>query len=722
MGSGPASMAFSRGNTLPLMALPRSMTHWAVQTTSTMLTSLFFNPESVTFAGIRCTHQPSPWIGDYGQMLITPGVENLGSPVYDPEGGTEMRPYILNTTMLNMCSSESCVRLEFVPSAHGGFLRARFPRGLGAAEQSLTFKVAHGSFITMNDASGFLGYSTTNRGGVVAPDIFKHHYAAKLEFLGDAGVPMNLQTNTVCGTSSTTSNGDLCTARVTWKNENMKSDVVVQVRLGTSFISPDQAKISLERELPASMSLENARDNARNAWNKMLGRVRVSGTPSSSFPHDKDTATRLLYTNMYRALLFPRSLGEVDASGRTVHFSPFDPKGGVRDGAVMVDIGFWDAYRTVFPMLHLIFPEVAKEVLEGFVNSTAEAEGRVVQWASPGPRNSMVGTMSDVSLAEGIVNGALKGDVAKTAYASLLKNAFDGSGSNSRGTELDTYDKLGYVPERTALSLNYKLADYAISRAALVMNDASVATRLEARSKNWARLFDNSTLYFRAPNKDGRFADQFDPYLWHLEDYTEGSAAQYRFYVPHDAANLRRVFAALKGEGSLCEYLKGLLTAPSTFHMANVIHEATEMAANCVGLYAHNNQPSHHILYMFAHSECPLEGQRWIEHTLGHQYDLRGYAGDEDNGEEASWYILSSLGLYALVPSSGTYQVGAGPIFESVEIRRPAEFGGTLRVSRRSGHSPFRSVRFDGKTHDLTSGAVALDYSALLRGGSVEFL
>lgn len=737
-GSGPARFDFSRGNTLPLIALPHAMTHWAVQTlpSSDLSSKWFFDPSEVKFGGVRCTHQPSPWIGDYGQFIIAAGIDELGSAVYDRVKGATMKPHLLNTTFLNMCSYDGCVRMEFAPSEHGGILRVRFPPSLGKYRQHLTIQLSKGSINTTISSTHSLresneqepllgnpradpsynsyflaGFSTANAGGVVSSKNFKHHFVHAIRFLGGGAQGLSVDTDIQCITS--------CSATLSWNNTNLDKEVIVEMRIGTSFISQSQAELALHQEI-ANFTLEEVSKRAQHAWNLLLSRVHVRGEAKSSV-HDQLTAKRMLYTNLYRALLFPRYFAEINASNETVHYSPFSADGSIRPGAVMVDSGFWDAYRTVYPMLHLFYPDIAERILKAYVNSLDESGGRIVQWASPGPRDSMVGTMSDVTLAEGIVKGALKDEDAKKAYASLLMSAFDKNGSNSRAF-LDEYTELGYIPQHTALTLNYKLADFSIAQAAVSMNDTDTADQLLRRSQDWLRLFDNETRFFRAPGSDGAFPSNFDPFLWDLEDTTEGSFWHYRFYVPHDGARLRTVHAALGGEGSLCAALRSVFATPPAFHMRNVIHEAVEFASNCVGQYAQNNQPAHHMLYMFAHSECPLDGQNWIAYTLDHQYSMDGYSGDEDNGEMASWYLLSSIGLYALNPSSGTYQVGTGPVFEQVEITRPIGYGDTLRISRPSkAEAPYRWISFNDYDYDLSNDVVQIHYHDLLKGGHILF-
>ena len=313
--------------------------------------------------------------------------------------------------------------------------------------------------------------------------------------------------------------------------------------------------------------------------------------------------------------------------------------------------GFWDAYIAVYPMLHLIYPEIVEEVIEGWINAIREdANGMLAQWAAPGRVGSMVGSMGETTIAEAIVNGAVKKpDSLKDAYNYIRRSATTGTAGGRE--HMSEYLRMGYVPCRfpdsVSLTLNYKLADYSVSRAAKVMGDFATARTLLLRSQEWNKLYNNG---FLAPKTgSGQFRRKssmdiycflnctldLDTYLW-MKDYTEGSAWHYRFYVPHDPKGLRDAFQANKpvqGETEMCKALKQTMVEPPKVTGGGRIHEQNEMINNVWGQYAHNNQPAHHMLYMFAPAGCPITGQEFLFKALRTQYGTFGYTGDEDNGE-----------------------------------------------------------------------------------------
>jgi predicted alpha-1,2-mannosidase len=334
--------------------------------------------------------------------------------------------------------------------------------------------------------------------------------------------------------------------------------------------------------------------------------------------------------------------------------------------------------------------------------------------------------------------------------------------SLERREHLARFDLLGFLPadveHSVALSQNYYQTDWAVAQAARKLGDDVTAERLTARSRRWRELFDPSINFFRPKRHDRSFAgnppdtDRFDEFWWH-DAFTEAGPWQYRFYVPHEPQGLREAYErgaqesltthpVLDGNSpsTMCSRLRDMMSAPSHAHYRYTFHEMNELRDQAFGQYAHGNQPSHHILYMFAHAGCPLEGQRWLQYTLRALYGPQGFAGDEDNGEMAAWYVLSGIGLFALSPGSGTYQLGAAPLFRSVTIRRPERLKsgrevGILRIerekslpllkdARESGFVPARSAVWRGRTVRLDSEqqvAPGIPYSELLAGGTLSF-
>ncbi len=864
-GADVSGRGASRGNQLPLIARPLGMFHWS-PVTDDGVEGFIFDSTSKNLAAIRCTHQPSPWVGDYAFFDVMPVVlpEVPGVPVRMDWPGALLSPHYADIELSSLCKGGQCARVQLTATERGGVVRGVYPADL-ALKYGL--RCAH--------LSGLAGEQ-------VGPRTFR--------LSGVAGRWSVYQRNTnvlmfVVVEISVSGHGGLVfednRGLVTWRSVNgtraeERDDMVVEARVGTSFLSHAMARLALRRELGAR-PFPSLLAEGRAAWQALLGRVTARAGAEQPWAEERELRT-MLYTALYRALLFPRQLGELDEQGRLVHWSPYewstDTTRRAHPGPLSTDSGFWDSYITVYPLLHLFYPDLAEQVLEGWVSAVRESPTRsLAQWASPHSVDSMNGAMGEVSLAEAIVNGALGRDSEAVAYAYLLQNSMlprgdrtepgDGGASAAqagsaasrfapltdmpmrappaeeaaredkilqedaadeaerrafrarlermtmpqakletsgearsdpyeptgfpeplpleseppRRAHLGLYERLGFLPSRVghsvSLSQSYYLSDWAVAQAARKLGDEVTARKLGERSRGWRELFDPVLKMFRPRSQLGAFVAHplrsiasdkdgaFDEFWWN-EAFTEGGPWQYRFFVPHDPQGLRREYEAPPPRAAkppvktpaahrvldtdapsvLCLRLREMMSAPAHIEANAMLHEMTEMVELAFGQYAHGNQPSHHVLYMFAHAGCPLEGQRWLQYTLRALYGPAGFAGDEDNGEMSAWYALSSLGLFALAPGSGAYQLGAAPLFRSVTIRRPAALKsgrkvGTLTVRRDEAlalvgdargpdFEPARTARWrrphgSEQLLDLAAGAVHIPYKELLEGGELVF-
>lgn len=613
-GTGTISgSSLSTGNLFPVVALPHGFNHWTIATRGT--SPWFFDPNSHSFKGIRCTHQPSPWIGDYAYFDI----RNPHDEYWDKDLST------ITPSFMKIVGKSSTMSL--VPTNTGAVLKVSGVK---------TIK--------------FDGISDWKRVG-------------KYKMVG------TVKRSSIFHTPTHTVLHVVAMSSVPWDSGEL--DVI---RIGTSFISESQALENMPTDNFELLVKTNDR-----IWDGMLGKIKVYGRgPIEKF-----------YTMLYRALLFPRQLVEPN----WMHYSPYDRAGGIFEGPLSTDSGFWDAYRTVYPLLHLAFPDIAKMTLDGWVNSIKEdPNGKLAQWASPGKVDSMEGSMGEITIAEGILNDAIT-DV-DAAWGYLRRSCFESDGGRE---SFDLYLRYGYVPGQVSLSLNYYLSDYVVSLAAQKLGYHEEAVTLLHRSRNWNKLFDYDNKFFRPKNSKGSFQGKFDQYEW-MGPYREGGPWQYRFYVPHDPDGLNSIGYG----GMMCKYLNEMMTGSNKVSNRNKIHEETEMQRHSFGQYSHNNQPVHHVMYLFAHAGCASSGQRWIRHVLNTQYTDSGFSGDEDNGEMSAWFILSSMGLYSLVPGSGKYQVGAPPLFDDIYLEERG-----IRITNKYGVDNWQSVEINGEL--ITGDLVQID-------------
>lgn len=766
LGGTDSSPDFSHGNSLPLIALPWGFNNYAPQTDNDPnYLGWWFHPSDHRYFGLRVTHQPSPWIKDYGNFIIKAYMpkallNDSSDDLYTswaPQS-TEFRPYYFQTTMLSYSTSSETTVVEFTPTSHGGIMQVRFPKydasEVGFMQTRRIAIVLNGesssdrSYVSSSDDDGaamLSGHTSINNGGVGDTDdtddtdavnggAFAHFFVATL-YGGPMGdVPLKLNNdNSYAGDGSS----------IVWIDFDAAiSDLheLITIRFATSFISIDQAQQNMRTEVPIEKSFKDVLFEAKMAWNHVLSRVKITSIDGLAIEDgngDTTTATTTIpastkyslsesidlmttfYSSLYRTSLFPRSLSEYSKEGAEIHWSPYYTSPGkatgssssstdrIGKGPLSTDSGFWDAWNTVYPLLSLFNRPMLGRLLQGWVNAYEEG-GWLPQWASPGYRDCMIGTMSDVPIADAIVN-EIPGFDIYTAYEAIRKDAFEIPTEEALFLGracMDSYLSYGYIPQgdcsaAVSRTMNYWQSDYAVAQAAIKLGHNDDAHVLSMRSLNYSLLFDKETGFFRSRSKDtgGKFTTPFDEYAWG-GDYTEAGPWQYRFYVPYDPSGLSMLYAS--SGRSMCDTLELVHTAPlSTFHtggFTKVTHEMTELAVNSWGQYAHNNQPSHHMLYMYMYegyaSTCASKGQARIRQTLTTLYkpSVDMFIGDEDNGEMGAWYVLSALGLYSRSPGSGVYSFGS-PLFGRVEIDiSDIAYSSTIVDERSDGNSSHRST------------------------------
>lgn len=699
----------SNGNTFPQVKLPWGFNDWVPQTQGNA-EPWWHARDYVTYEGMRCTHQPSPWINDYGYFTILPlsGPDNTHyhrTHLYAQKLST-FKPYHFRTTLRTL---DNDIDFELTPTNHAASMRVKFDSR--STDRRIVIQVPDGVLIA--DKGGILGYTADNHGGT--PPNYKMFITVQMQ-------------NPIARTWLDNNK----TGIIAFGNEQEE----VTITVATSFISQAQAVESLQREI-ASKSFDEVLAEAKAVWNRQLSVYDVETVDATSL--------KVFYTNLWKASLFPRFLTEVDSTGAEIHFSPYSGK--VVAGKLAADSGFWDAYRTVYTLQSMAFPENLGKLIDAWLSAYSEA-GWLPQWASPGQRGSMVGTMADVSLADAIVKsqwGLISDFNVTKAYEAIRKDAYvqrSSSDPNQFGrAALEQYVKLGYIAERdfpnhedtktgtaesVSRSMNDYVADAAIAHAAASLGYTADAADLFARSRRYDTLFNTKSLFFQPKSPNGTFYEPFDPLAWRW-GFTESGPWQYRFYVPHDVAGLVKLYG-----GSLCSKVEEMLTTRTgpAFHVGGYgspIHEQTEAQAlfdQGFGYYAHNNQPVHHVLWLAKKAGCNAIADQYLRRTMAEMYTLRGYSGDEDNGEMAAWYVLSALGLYQLENAADELVVGS-PAIVSATLLLPR--GRSLRVTTEGQHRG-NSFYVSSATWTPEGGSAravegnALKFTEVMKGGSLHFV
>jgi predicted alpha-1,2-mannosidase len=679
---------FSRGNTLPISAMPFGMAHWTMQSRAS--TPWMFQPGDRRIHGFRCTHQLSPWLGDYGQAVFLPFSGDINS---QPEArAASWRPdeAKLYPHSMRLRLERYQVNIELIPSERCALLTADFD-GKAAPGFLIELPGKAGEIAPTQAERTIRFHSKENRGGV--PEGFATYYVLRFHEPWE-----NIEIK------------DLRGGRVAIVRFPSSAGNRIIARIGTSFISYEQAERNLQREL-GERNPEQVRAAAEAEWNAHLSRIEVQG--------GSEEQQRTFYSCMYRALLFPRTWHEPDESGNPRHYSAFNGK--VMPGVMYADHGYWDVYRAWYPLMTIVFPERLGEIMQAWVNAYKEG-GWLPQFPAPGYRACMSGSLIDSIFADAAVKG-IPGFDLEMAYEGLKKHATTagdpGKGFGRQGIEY--YLRHNYLPanrveQSVAETADAAYGDFCIGEVARVLGKEADAEMFHKRSQNWRHIFDTGTGFLRGKNENGSWLEPFDPFQWG-SPYEEGAAWQHRWDVPHDIPGLVEL---LGGPERTAAILDEMLALPPKFGVGvygQEIHEMSEMAAINFGQYSHNNQPVHHVLYIYAAAGRPDRTRYWVRRVLSELYSSEKFSGDEDTGSMAAWFILSSLGLYQLCPGKPEYTLGV-PLFDRVVLHLP---GDKSTVIAAQGQSPngfyVSSVLLDEKPFDSPT----LRHVDLIRGIRLEF-
>ena len=698
-----SSFELSTGNTYPAIARPWGMNFWTPQT-GKMGDGWQYVYTANKIRGFKQTHQPSPWINDYGQFSIMPVT---GKPEFDEDKraswfshkGEVALPYYYKVYL-----AEHDVVTEFTPTERAVLFRFTFPEN----ENSYVVVDAFdkGSYIKIiPEQNKIIGYTTRNSGGV--PDNFKNYFVIEFD------KPFSYQASVADGalvenqSEQTAGHAGAIIGFKTRKGE------IVHARVASSFISFEQADRNL-KEL-GSDSFETLVQKGQDAWNQVLGKIEVDGGNLDQY--------RTFYSCLYRSVLFPRAFFEFDEAGNPVHYSPYN--GEVLPGYMYTDTGFWDTFRCLFPFLNLMYPSVNKQIQEGLINTYKES-GFFPEWASPGHRGCMIGNNSASILADAYLKG-IKVDDVTTLYEGLIhgtKNVHPEVSSTGR-LGYEYYNELGYVPydvkinENTARTLEYAYDDWCIYQMAKALNRPKKELKLFAdRAMNYKNVFDKESLLMRGRNKDGQFQVPFSPLKWG-DAFTEGNSWHYTWSVFHDVQGLVDLMGGKKMFVSMLDSVFNLPPVFDDSYYGGVIHEIREMEIANMGNYAHGNQPIQHMIYLYNYAGEPWKAQYWLRETMNRLYlpTPDGYCGDEDNGQTSAWYVFTALGFYPVCPGSNEYVMGA-PYFKKATIT--LENGKKLEISAPKNNDDnryIRSLNYNGKNYTKNY----LNHFDLLKGGRLVF-
>lgn len=705
-----SSHELSKGNTYPAIALPWGMNFWTPQT-GKMGDGWIYTHKNSGLVGIRQTHQPSPWINDYGafSVMATSGklnvLENQRKSKYK---NLIVMPYYYKVKLIDFD-----INIEVSPTRSSAYFRLS-----STTQKKINIIIDaffKGSGININTKKNIIyGISKNNSGGV--PKNFSNYFVIEFKTPFDSHGTWN-------GSGEVFRNKKLNGEHVgAYVSYDSNTGGTIEFRVSSSFISHEQALINLNREIPKSQNFEDTKAIAKQKWNDELSKIKITPTVESDTNYTFNNMVKF-YSCFYRTILFPRPFHEYDINGKQIHYSPYNGK--ILNGPLYTDNGFWDTFRAVFPFYNLLYPEKLGEIIQGIMVNPYKESGWLPEWSSPGHRDCMIGSNSASIIAEAYLKGVKNFDI-ETAYKAIIKNTKNEGPSSSVGRKgFKAYNTMGYIPfdininESVARTLEYTYNDYCIYKLGEKLNKPNDEVNIfRERSKNFKNVFDSSTNFMRGKSLKGDFETNFKPEKWGGV-FTEGSSWHYTWSVLHDIQGLINIMG---GKSNFISKLDSIFTTPPIYDFSYYgfkIHEILEMELIEMGQYAHGNQPIQHVLYLYNYAGQPWKTQEKVRYVMDNLYGAKedGYCGDEDNGQTSAWFLFSSIGFYPVAPISGQYVIGS-PMYEKVEIRLKNGKNVTINIHNNGKNSVYiEKLLVNGENNNNNW----LGHDEMINGMNIDF-
>lgn len=709
MGSD-SEFALSNGNLYPCIARPWGMNHWTPQT-AVNGERWQYTYDSKYIVGLKQTHQPSPWVGDYGVFSLMPTV---GSPVFLEEDrrswfshkSETVAPYYYSVYL-----ADYDVKAEVSPTSRAAMMQFTFPEGdnnnviIDAFQKASYVKV-------IPHENKVIGYSTETYGyDERVPENFKNYFVIKFDnkilsykIWKDGNFIDNMQEV----------EGRRTGAVISFSTK--KGEKVV-ARIASSFISYEQAELNLHKEI-GSKSFEVLKEEGKSEWNSHLSRFRVKDNQADDLDN-----IRLFYTCLYRILLYPREFHEYDTNGDIWHYSPYNGK--IEKGRMYTDNGFWDTFRAVHPFFNLFYPQQSSYIMEGLANTYKES-GWLPEWASPGHLgDAMIGSNSTSLIASAYLSGIKNMDM-EVLWDAVYKNAYNSHPKflSVGRSGVEAYEKYGYVPndiglkESAARTLEYCYADFCMYKLAKALGkDQKIIDAFAKRAFNYKNIFSPKHALMVGKDSKGEFRANYNPHAWG-GDFTEGTGQQYTWSVFHDPAGLVELMG---GKENYIQALDTIFSTPPVFDESAygvVIHEIREMQVADFGQYAHGNQPIQHMIYLYDWVGQPWKTQYWTREVMKRLYKPTpdGYCGDEDNGQTSAWFVFSALGFYPVCPVTGEFAIGS-PLFKEVDVTMADGKVMTISAEKNSADNVYiQQIKVNGRMHDTNY----FTYKDLIEAPNIE--
>lgn len=699
-----SKVSLSNGNTYPAICVPWGMNFWVPQT-GAMGNGWQYQYTADKIRGFKQTHQPSPWMNDYGQFSIMPVTGHLKFREEDRASWFSHKAEVAKPYYYSVYLADADVTTEITAAERAAQMRFTFPQ----SDSSFIVVDAFdkGSYVkVLPDERKIIGYSTRYSRGPL-PKNFKNYFVIYIDKPFTLAYTWQDSTLVKNALENTSNHSGAVIGFKTSKGEK------VHLQVASSFISFEQAEINLHRELGKDDFKTTSR-KAKKTWNEVLGKLSAEGGTQDQL--------KTFYSCLYRMVQFPQRFYEQDANNKIVHYSPYN--GNVLPGYMFGGTGFWDTFRALYPFLNLVYPSMNKQMQEGLINDYKEG-GFLPEWSSPGYADVMIGNNSASVASEAYIKG-LRGYDINTLYQALLKDANNEGPMTAVGRKgISWYQQLGYVPydvqinESAARTLEYAYDDFAIYQLAKALNRPKEEIELyRKRSLNYRNLFDPQHKLMRGKNRDGSFQSPFNPFKWG-DAFTEGNSWHYSWSVFHDIEGLKNLMG---GNEDFIKMLDSVFVMPPVYdesYYRGVIHEIREMQVMNMGQYAHGNQPIQHMIYLYNYAGQPWKTQYWVREAMNRLYKPTpdGYCGDEDNGQTSAWYVFSAMGFYPVCPATDQYVIGT-PLFKKLTVH--FENGKHLVINAPNSTDQQRYVqqlRLNGKLYSTNW----VNHFDLLKGAVLDF-
>lgn len=694
--------ALTRGNTYPTTALPFGMHTWSPQTGENG-SGWKYQYKKDSIRGFQQAHQCSSWTRDYCVFSLMPVIGQLKVDQYDRAAkfshDNEIgKPHYYSVKL------DNGIKVEMSPTERGAHLRFNYP---GKQNAYLVLDGYIGlSSVNIDQKKGKITGYITNSSGRLSQD-FKNYFVIVFDKPIIAyGTWDNKSKDIKSG-----NNGDA--GKGIGAYVQFASGTTVQVKVASSYISPEQAELNLSKELGGYKKLEDTKNAAWKIWNDHLNRILVED--------DSEENKATFYSCFFRASLFSRKFYEVDAYGDSFYRSPNDMK--VYKGYYYTDTGFWDTFRGQFPLTCILHPTMQGRYMQALVDAKDQF-GWFPSWAFPHEQGGMIGNHGISVLADAWAKGIRTFDAEKVLKGYYHEITNDGPGAPANGRKgWKEYFTLGYIPypdvrESTAKTLEYAYDDFCGYQLAKMTGNDFYMNVFGKQMYNYKNVYDAESGFMRGRQKDGKWVPNFDPYEWG-GPFTEGCAWHYLWSVFHDPQGLINLMG---GEKNFITKMDSVFTVSNKFKVGTygrVIHEMAEMEMANLGQYAHGNQPIQHMIYLYNYAGEPWKSQFWAREVMKKLYNATedGYPGDEDQGQTSSWYVLSALGFYSVCPGTDEYVIGS-PLFRKATITM--EDGKKFIVEANNNDTQnvyIQSATLNGKSFDKNY----VQYKDIINGGTLKF-